>query len=98
MVTSNDLKSEISQLKSDASEKRARRRRPATKRTKDTTAAAPEVETPPEEPLEKSELENLADKLTDLVEDAEHEIKEHPVAMVLGAFALGIVVGAILRR
>lgn len=93
-----DLKDEVSQLKSDADATRRPRRTRAAKRVKQ---EAPEHETndlDTDYPLENSEIKVLIDKLTDLVEDAEHEIKERPVAMVLGAFALGIVVGSLMRR
>ncbi|MEP0234245.1 hypothetical protein [Roseibium sp.] len=44
------------------------------------------------------DLTQLSEQLSTLVESAEHEIQEHPVRVVLGAFALGIIVGATLRR
>lgn len=108
MGTSSDLQKEILQLKSDAGGRRSRRRRDRTSAAKakletqtdvpdagDTqTDAAPAWESS----IAKSDLDDLADKLSGRVDEAESEIRERPVTMVLGAFALGIVVGALLRR
>jgi len=97
MPTASDLKSEVAQLKSEAEAPR-RARKPRSRRPAAQTEPAPAdaIATDAEEP--HADLKALADKLSHLVEDAETEIKERPVPMVLGAFALGIVVGALLRR
>lgn len=47
---------------------------------------------------EAKSIEDLTKELTTLMDDAEGQISAHPMTAVLGAFALGIVVGAILRR
>jgi ElaB/YqjD/DUF883 family membrane-anchored ribosome-binding protein len=108
MGTSSDLQKEILQLKSDAVGRRSRRRRDrasAAKAKLETQTDVPDAgdtqtDAAPawESSIAKSDLDDLADKLSGLVEDAESEIRERPVTMVLGAFALGIVVGALLRR
>ncbi|MBD8875586.1 hypothetical protein [Roseibium polysiphoniae] len=67
------------------------------------TSEAPHIETSAEASTEEKfaahlDLTQLSEQLSTLVESAEHEIQEHPVRVVLGAFALGIIVGAALRR
>jgi len=108
MGTSSDLQNEILKLKSDAGGRRSRRRRVETSAAKakiemqsgEMDAGDTQTDAAPawDNSIAKSELDDLADKLSGLVDDAEAEIRERPVTMVLGAFALGIVVGALLRR
>jgi ElaB/YqjD/DUF883 family membrane-anchored ribosome-binding protein len=98
MPTSKELKDEVSQLKSDADTTRRPRRTRTTKRQSSETSPPPNLDNDTVDSTSTEELRTLTDQLTNLVQDAEHEIKEHPVAMVLGAFALGVVVGAVLRR
>ena len=98
MAATSELKSEISKLKSDAEEKRPRRRRSRAAAGKTAAQTAPDTAPAPDQQTNGGELEELAHKLKDLVGDAEQEIRERPVATVLGAFALGVVVGALLRR
>ena len=43
-------------------------------------------------------LTELAQQLHEMLDSAEEEIVAHPLAAVRGAFALGLVVGAVLRR
>ncbi|MEM5584713.1 hypothetical protein WNZ15_19785 [Roseibium sp. AS2] len=98
MPGASDLKTEISQLKAETDSKR-RSRKPRPRKPLDETAAAPATEdADPAEPSAHPEISNLADRLSELVEEAGDEIKERPVTAVLGAFALGVVVGALLRR
>ncbi|WP_421982172.1 hypothetical protein [Roseibium sp.] len=102
MVTSRDLKAEISQLASEAEPKtakstRARKRKTIEKQTAQEAAPQEDVTTE-ETPDFPEDLNVLAEKLSEFADDAEQEIKDHPVTMVLGAFALGIIVGAVLRR
>ncbi len=99
MATSRELKAEISQLMAEAEPKASKPRRPRKRKA----AEKPKVEEPAqatETPAEdvSDDLTVLADKLSEFVDNAEHEIKERPVTMVLGAFALGVIVGAVLRR
>ncbi|MBO9424176.1 hypothetical protein J7444_05560 [Labrenzia sp. R4_1] len=108
MGTSSDLQKEILKLKSDAGGRRSRRRRDRTSAAKaklETQSDVPDAgdtqtDTAPawENSIGKSDLDDLAHKLSGLVDEAESEIREQPVTMVLGAFALGLVVGALLRR
>ncbi|WP_428527503.1 hypothetical protein [Roseibium sp.] len=108
MGTSSDLQKEILQLKSDAGGRRSRRRRDRTSAAKakletqsgesDAGDTQTDAASAWENSIAKGDLDDLADKLSGLVDDAETEIRERPVTMVLGAFALGIVVGALLRR
>lgn len=97
MSTASDLKWEIAQLKLDA-EATPKQRKPRSSRHTKQSDTAPQEASVDEMQAQTGELQELVDKLTDLVEDAETEIKERPVTMVLGAFALGVVVGALLRR
>ncbi|MBD1545377.1 hypothetical protein [Roseibium aggregatum] len=97
MSTASDLKSEIAQLKLEA-EAAPKQRKPRSSRKAKPADTAPQEASVDEMQAQTGELQELVDKLTDLVEDAETEIKERPVTMVLGAFALGVVVGALLRR
>ncbi|MGS4884921.1 MULTISPECIES: hypothetical protein [unclassified Roseibium] len=108
MGTSSDLQKEILKLKSDAGGRRSRRRRDRTSAAngkQETQSDVPDAGNPQtdavaawENSVAKNDLDDLADKLSGLVDEAESEIRERPVTMVLGAFALGIVVGALLRR
>lgn len=95
--TASDLKSEIAQLKLDA-EATLKPRKPRSPRETKQADPAPREAPVDDAEAQTGELKELVDKLTGLVEDAETEIKERPVTMVLGAFALGVVVGALLRR
>lgn len=47
---------------------------------------------------EAKSIKDLTKELTTLLDDAEDQISAHPMTAVLGAFAIGIVVGGILRR
>ncbi|WP_153768752.1 hypothetical protein [Labrenzia sp. CE80] len=72
---------------------------PTEPRTSETPHAEASVEASTEEKsTAQLDLTQLSEQLSSLVESAEHEIQEHPVRVVLGAFALGIIVGAALRR
>jgi len=88
------LEDEVSKLKSDADTKKPARSRRTGKKAQD--KPAPDEVDGDDEKVQ--ELAELGQKLSHLVESAEDEIKAHPVAVTLGAFALGIVVGAMLRR
>jgi len=48
-------------------------------------------------PLERDAKE-LADLVKQMIEDAEHTVKEHPGATIAGAIALGIVIGRLTAR
>ncbi|MEP2706374.1 MAG: hypothetical protein ABJQ71_05220 [Roseibium sp.] len=97
MTRARTLKDEVSQLKTDADRKSPRRRARSSQQAKEQTAPDPEIEvTNLDEQTEQ--LKDLSEQLSDLVHDAEIEIREHPIALVLGAFAVGVVVGAVLRR
>jgi ElaB/YqjD/DUF883 family membrane-anchored ribosome-binding protein len=98
MTRARNLQDEVSQLRSDANKDRPKRKRRAAK------PAAVEADQDVEQDVSSSvtpeteKLKDLSRQLNDLVHNAEDGIKDHPVAAVLGAFALGIVVGAALRR
>ncbi|WP_299813269.1 hypothetical protein [uncultured Roseibium sp.] len=96
MPRASVLRDEISQLKVDSETKRKPRRQ----RAKKPSAEIPETphEPEPDEMPGKDELGELAHKLSDLVENAGEEIRERPVTAVLGALALGVVIGALLKR
>lgn len=97
MTRARTLKDEVSQLKTDADRKSPRRRARSKQSPKEQTALDPEDDiTNIDEQTEQ--LKDLTEQLSDLVHDAEIEIREHPIALVLGAFAVGVVVGAVLRR
>ncbi|MEP3049006.1 MAG: hypothetical protein ABJL55_21030 [Roseibium sp.] len=98
MTRARTLKDEVSQLQTDADRKRPARK-PRSKSTSKVKAIPESNDDSEDIPEEQTEtLKDLSEQLSDLVHDAENEIREHPVAVVLGAFALGIVVGAVLRR
>jgi ElaB/YqjD/DUF883 family membrane-anchored ribosome-binding protein len=44
------------------------------------------------------EAKDLADLVSQMIEDAEHTVKEHPGATIAGAIALGIVIGRLTAR
>lgn len=88
------LEDEVSRLKSDADAKKPARSRRTGKEAQD----KPGPDKPDVDDDKEQELAELGQKLSQLVDSAEDEIKTHPVAVTLGAFALGIVVGAMLRR
>jgi ElaB/YqjD/DUF883 family membrane-anchored ribosome-binding protein len=44
------------------------------------------------------EAKDLADIVSQMIEDAEHSVKEHPGAAIAGAIALGIVIGRLTAR
>jgi ElaB/YqjD/DUF883 family membrane-anchored ribosome-binding protein len=48
-------------------------------------------------PLER-DARDLADLVRQMIEDAEHTVKEHPGATIAGAIALGIVIGRLTAR
>lgn len=102
MAASRELKAELSQLVSEAEPKTARAPRSRKRKAAEKPVAqeaAPAGETASEETSEfPHDLKELADKLSEFADDAEQEIRDRPVTMVLGAFALGIIVGAVLRR
>lgn len=98
MAASRELKAEISQLVSESEPKASRPRRPRKRKTADKPAPEPELAPETSEEDVPEDLKVLADKLSEFAENAENEIKERPVTMVLGAFALGVIVGAVLRR
>ncbi|WP_420411022.1 hypothetical protein [Roseibium sp.] len=88
------LKDELSELKSasDKSKRRSRKKAPPEAAQSDLKASTDE------DGQETEKLEELGQKLSDLVHSAEDDIRANPVAITLGAFALGVVVGAIIRR
>ncbi|ASP35638.1 hypothetical protein [Labrenzia sp. VG12] len=94
MPAADDLRNEINHLKkdADASKTRSRKRRPK--------KATPEEDAPTEPQLDASgmDLDELSQRLSELVNDAEDDIRRNPLIAVAGAFALGLVVGSILRR
>jgi ElaB/YqjD/DUF883 family membrane-anchored ribosome-binding protein len=98
MTKTRNLQDEVSQLRSDANRERPKRKR----RTAKPASVAPPQEIEQDAEFEVSpgseKLKDLSEQLNDLAHNAEDGIKDHPVAAVLGAFALGIVVGAVLRR
>ncbi|PVB63715.1 hypothetical protein [Labrenzia sp. 011] len=96
MPRTSDLKTELSQLKADSQGKARPRRSRARKSADEDNVIPPEPAA--EDASEKNELGDLANKLSDLVENAGDEIRERPVTAVLGALALGVVIGALLRR
>lgn len=48
-------------------------------------------------PLER-DARDLADLVKQMIEDAEHTVKDHPGATIAGAIALGIVIGRLTAR
>lgn len=96
MPRASGLKDEISQLKAASAQKRRPRRQHTKKPPAETPEAAHDPE--PDEISGKDELGDLTHKLSELAESAGEEIKERPVTAVLGALALGVVIGALLRR
>jgi ElaB/YqjD/DUF883 family membrane-anchored ribosome-binding protein len=98
MTRARNLQDEVSQLRSDAKKDRPKRKRQATKPDSVDTDQDVEQEVSASVTPETEKLRDLSKQLNDLVHNAEDGIKDHPVAAVLGAFALGIVVGAALRR
>jgi ElaB/YqjD/DUF883 family membrane-anchored ribosome-binding protein len=44
------------------------------------------------------EAKDLADLVTQMIEDAEHTVKEHPGATIAGAIAIGIIIGRLTAR
>jgi ElaB/YqjD/DUF883 family membrane-anchored ribosome-binding protein len=48
-------------------------------------------------PLERDARE-LAELVKQMIEDAEHTVKDHPGATIAGAIALGIVIGRLTAR
>ncbi|MEP1934542.1 MAG: hypothetical protein ABJJ37_24990 [Roseibium sp.] len=97
MTRARTLKDEVSQLKTDADRKSPKRRGHSTQPAKEQSAPDPEDEAANVDE-QTEQLKDLTEQLSDLVHDAEIEIREHPIALVLGAFAVGVVVGAVLRR
>jgi len=49
-------------------------------------------------PVEPDRLDTMADQLRGLDQQARRLVQEYPAATVLGAVALGFVVGRLLRR
>ncbi|KZM49765.1 hypothetical protein OA90_12685 [Labrenzia sp. OB1] len=96
MPGASGLRNEISQLKADSETKRKPRRQRA-KKTPAESSETPQKPDPDEIPG-KDELGDLTHKLSELMENAGEEIRERPVTAVLGALALGVVIGALLRR
>ncbi|MBO6511792.1 MAG: hypothetical protein JJ979_25460 [Roseibium sp.] len=98
MTSSQSLQDEVSKLRADAGKDRARKKRRSTRaRQEEQEPEVPEVEETHASAAEEK-LKQLSSQLDDLVHNTEDGIRDHPVAAVLGAFALGIVVGAVLRR
>lgn len=97
MARARSLQDEVSQLRSDSTKDHSKRKRRAKAappdRLKDVEAAQEQATT-----VDTEKLKDLTGQLNELVHSAEDGIKDHPVATVLGAFALGILVGAALRR
>ncbi|CTQ53753.1 hypothetical protein LP7551_02280 [Roseibium album] len=98
MTRARNLQDEVSQLRSDANKDRPKRKRRAAKPASVEPDQDAEQEVSASVTPETEKLKDLSRQLNDLVNNAEDGIKDHPVAAVLGAFALGIVVGAALRR
>lgn len=102
------LKAEISQLKSENKALSATAKAKSAAASKTRQGQAPPVQNTEEKPqtdllsdaqdMDADTLKNLGNQLNDLAKEAGDEIANHPVATVLGAFALGILVGSILRR
>ncbi|MFO1091494.1 MAG: hypothetical protein U1E46_18110 [Hyphomicrobiales bacterium] len=44
------------------------------------------------------EAKDLAEIVTQMIEDAEHTVKEHPGATIAGAIAIGIIIGRLTAR
>ena len=49
-------------------------------------------------PLPREELHGLINLITKFVEDAEKNVSEHPMANVVGALVVGILIGRLLGR
>lgn len=102
------LKAEISQLRSEnkklSAKARAKTAAGSRARQEEAPAPPPNVDDsqsglPNDQPdLDADSLKKLGNQLNDLAKEAGDEIASHPVATALGAFALGILVGSILRR
>jgi ElaB/YqjD/DUF883 family membrane-anchored ribosome-binding protein len=94
MPLADELKDEISNLKKDADASKSTPRR---RRSKQPDTNEEDVK-PDKADARTEDLKELSEKLQNLAEEAGDEIRQHPLAAVLGAFALGLVVGSILRR
>jgi 2,3-bisphosphoglycerate-independent phosphoglycerate mutase len=102
------LKAEISQLKSENKALSASAKEKAAAGSRSRQKQVSSAQEDPDESQSKSaddrpdldseNLKKLGDQLNDLAKEAGDEIASHPVATALGAFALGILVGSILRR
>ena len=98
MAKARNLQDEVMQLRSDANRDRPKKRRRTTRPVVEEPAPEPETKVETDGKAAAEKLKDLSEQLNDLAHNAEDGIKDHPVAAVLGAFALGIVVGAVLRR
>ena len=102
MTHSNDEIEELKSLKREASERRAKRAKPASKKRAATTAPAGNIEDDDQSPPPASEPEEFVDKLTDQVETIFGEIgeasRERPVLALVSAFAVGVLIGHIFSK
>lgn len=96
------LNEEVSRLKSEkpATSAKSRTRASSNEKVSSDTEfeTAESISADDRDKSEAKSIEGLTKELTALMDDAEGQISTHPMTAVLGAFALGIVVGAILRR
>jgi len=99
--TDSDIE-ELDGLKRAASERRARRAKPESKRGVSTTPATGIAEDGGESPPSPSETEEPGHKLVDQVETLFGEIgeasRERPALALVSAFAVGILVGHLFSK
>jgi len=92
------LSGELTALREELSASR-RQRQPmgAESRAAGETKAAP-VGAPEEETEELQDLQELLDETVKFVEEAGRNLSTHPVANVVGAFVVGIMIGRLFGR
>ena len=99
MVVDPVLSGELTALREELSASR-RQRQPMQSQVADETkaasAGAPEDEA--EELQELQELQELLDETVKFVEEAGRNLSTHPVANVVGAFVVGIMIGRLFGR
>ena len=102
MAHTNDEIEELNSLKHAASERRAKRAKPASKKGAATTPPAGNSEDDDQSPPPASESEEFVHKLTGQVETIFGEIgeasRERPVLALVSAFAVGVLIGHIFSK
>lgn len=96
-----DAVSELAALQAELSASQRKRQSPAADRTPAGDAApepSPRAETATDEGHAEQEVRDFVNLLKEFVEDAEHNIAEHPAVSVIGALLIGILIGRLLAK